>query len=218
VTLGKLYEGGKGVLQDNFLAFKYYEQGAITGYRDAQANLGRMYAQGLGVTQNYVLAYKWLNLGALDNREEHAKVARQWRDYVALGMTSDQVSEAQELSRKWKPSTLANADFDVSETKRHPVATAIELTSTGSGFVVSSQGYVLTNYHVVEACLEVRVPDASGASTLPAIVAAFDAENDLAVLRLSAPVTSVADFANNGPKPGQEVIAVGYPLRGLLGL
>ena len=213
-ALGQLYESGEGVPQDYKAAFRYYEAAANKGAPLAQTAVGRMYAEGKGVTQDFVLAYMWLNLGALERRENEAKTAREWRDNVARNMTPEQILQAQELSRKWTPHGVPNNELALVENERHTPTTAVELTGTGSGFVVNSGGYVLTNYHVVEGCVEVRIPEASGTSVL--VVTGADPQNDLALLRLPTPGASAAVFANDGPKPGQEVIAVGYPLRGLL--
>jgi hypothetical protein len=72
----------------------------------AQANLGRFYALGQGVPQDYVLAHKWFNLAAsrypaseIDKR----KKAIHNRDLVASKMTPAQITEAQKLTREWKP-------------------------------------------------------------------------------------------------------------------
>ncbi len=97
----------------------------------------------------------------------------------------------------------------------------LALESTGTGFVVSAEGHVLTNHHVVEGCAEVRTP-ASGAGPEPFAVVALDAYNDLAVVRLSPitdmlVVTVVASFREGrGVRPGDGVVAVGFPLHGLL--
>ncbi len=58
-----------------------------------------------------------------------------------------------------------------------PVPRSLEKTSTGSGFSVSDQGHVLTNEHVVNGCVEVRI-----APSLAATVVARDKASDLALL------------------------------------
>lgn len=86
-------------------------------------------------------------------------------------------------------------------------------TSLGSGVVVHDQGYVLTNYHVIEAADAIEVALADGRSFSAQLVGA-DPDTDLAVLRLPAgsPDVPVASFARNDPLAvGDVVLAIGNP-------
>ena len=87
-------------------------------------------------------------------------------------------------------------------------------TATGTGFVVRSDGVIVTNEHVIEGAQKVTVtmPDPDG-RTLDATVAATDQEHDLAVLRVDAtglPTVALGD--SNDLQLGQQVIALGYAL------
>lgn len=88
-----------------------------------------------------------------------------------------------------------------------------ELYSTGTGFVVSSERHVLTNDHVVDECVEVRI-----APAMAATVVARDQASDLALLRISAEEAgAVATFRQGrGIRPGDDIVVVGYPLRSYL--
>ncbi len=88
-----------------------------------------------------------------------------------------------------------------------------KMSSTGSGFYVSTQGHILTNAHVVEGCKEVRLPRSS-----PAGILAQDKASDLSLLKdPSGTADAVAVFrGGRGIRAGDDVIVVGYPLRGLL--
>jgi hypothetical protein len=94
-----------------------------------------------------------------------------------------------------------------------PAPRSIEKDSTGSGFYVSSQGHVLTNEHVVNGCVEVRIPP-----SLPVEIVAQDEASDLALLK-STPTkaNAAARFrGGRGIRPGDNIIVVGYPLPGFL--
>jgi serine protease Do len=83
--------------------------------------------------------------------------------------------------------------------------------SMGSGFVISADGYVLTNNHVVEGAdtITVRLSDRR---ELEAKVVGADAQYDIALLKVDAsnlPVVSIGD--SKSLKPGQWVVAIGSP-------
>jgi uncharacterized protein len=105
-NLGLMYADGHGVPQNHDEAAKWYRLAADQGHPQAQYNLGLWYAQGDGGTPDNVRAHMWFNLAAArfpasDIRNRSAAVTS--RDAVALNMTSEQVAEAQQLAREWKP-------------------------------------------------------------------------------------------------------------------
>jgi hypothetical protein len=96
-----------------------------------------------------------------------------------------------------------------------PAAAAGEARS-GSGVVVSAAGDILTNDHVIAECSTIRLKGAGYAGEA-ATVAARDPRNDLALLRADPKATAVAVFRDGrGVRSGDQVVAVGFPLPGLL--
>ena len=86
-----------------------------------------------------------------------------------------------------------------------------EVSNLGSGVIVSANGYILTNQHVVEAADEIQVALANG-QTLPARVVGADPETDLAVLKIDAsdlPAITLAQL--DSLNVGDWVLAVGNP-------
>jgi serine protease Do len=82
----------------------------------------------------------------------------------------------------------------------------------GSGVVVSADGYILTNHHVVDGAEEIRV-ELNDGRTLPAKVVGSDAPSDLAVLKIEAtglPVLPLGD--SDRARVGDVALAVGNPL------
>lgn len=90
-------------------------------------------------------------------------------------------------------------------------------SSTGSGFVVSASGHLLTNHHVVNGCTNLKIRD-SAKLEHDVTVVATDARNDLALLQTSTAVTlPTATFRANGSvESGESVVSLGYPLVGWL--
>jgi S1-C subfamily serine protease len=81
----------------------------------------------------------------------------------------------------------------------------------GSGVVVTPDGYLLTNEHVVQRVREARVTFVDGRS-VPAVLAGRDPATDLAVLRAQAGALPYAQLASaQRLRAGQLVVAVGNP-------
>ena len=84
--------------------------------------------------------------------------------------------------------------------------------SSGSGVVISSDGYIVTNNHVVENANDLSVILSDG-TELPAQLISTDIFADLAVLKVDGPMPAVATIGNSDNlKSGESVIAIGSPL------
>ena len=84
-------------------------------------------------------------------------------------------------------------------------------SSLGSGVIVSSSGYLLTNHHVVEAADEIEVALADGKKLLAKVVG-NDPETDLAVLRVNAESLPAITFGSSESlRVGDVVLAIGNP-------
>ena len=93
-----------------------------------------------------------------------------------------------------------------------PMQRELEKHVTGSGFVVSSSGHILTNNHIVDGCRQVRIPPEAAAENV-----AGDAHSDLALLKMSGDLPKPATFRQGrGIRPGAAVLIAGFPLQGVL--
>ncbi|MBX7223434.1 MAG: trypsin-like peptidase domain-containing protein [Blastocatellia bacterium] len=83
---------------------------------------------------------------------------------------------------------------------------------TGSGFVVDSAGYLVTNYHVVQGASRIKVKFNTGVETTARFIAA-DEETDLAVLKVDSRSTlqSVVFGDSDSLRVGDWVVAIGSP-------
>jgi serine protease DegQ len=86
-----------------------------------------------------------------------------------------------------------------------------QMASLGSGVIVSADGYILTNFHVVEGADEIEVGLADGRKAAAGIVGT-DPETDLAVIRIKTknlPVIVLGDM--DQARVGDVVLAIGNP-------
>ncbi|MDC0276972.1 trypsin-like peptidase domain-containing protein [bacterium] len=90
-----------------------------------------------------------------------------------------------------------------------PLAKEKRAVGFGSGFYVTSNGYLLTNQHVVNGAREVFIY--SGAKKIPAKVVKTDAANDLALLKVSGTFAALPVSSSRRVKLGQTVSTVGFP-------
>ena len=88
--------------------------------------------------------------------------------------------------------------------------------TNGSGVVVTGEGHVLTNKHVVRACTRIKLRTETSV-LVDAKILALDDSDDLAILEADWTPPAVANF-RSGPaiRPGDDVVVVGFPLSGLL--
>ena len=103
-NLGFMYANGKAVPKNDIQAVKWYRLAADQGFADAQNNLGAMYDRGEGVLRDLVQAYMWFSLAAargsdLGKQNKNLLLKR----YFSNRMTPQQITEAEELARNWKP-------------------------------------------------------------------------------------------------------------------
>ena len=88
----------------------------------------------------------------------------------------------------------------------------VQAASSGSGFILSSDGYILTSYHVVQDASSVQVTTYGG-DTFQAQVIGGDADYDIAVLKVSASGLQRAVLGNSDTlNVGDRVLAIGNPL------
>ena len=88
-------------------------------------------------------------------------------------------------------------------------------TSTGSGFILTEDGYVVTNYHVIEGAVSVKVV-MDNDTEYAAEVVGYDALNDVAVLKVEAEnLPAVTLGSSDELCIGDMVVAIGNPLGSL---
>lgn len=87
-----------------------------------------------------------------------------------------------------------------------------DTSAAGSGFIISENGYILTNYHVIADAETVKVAAYSG-ENYDAEIIGYDESNDIAVLKIEADDLVPVKIGNSDKlRVGEEVVAIGNPL------
>ncbi|MCE9591122.1 MAG: trypsin-like peptidase domain-containing protein [Planctomycetes bacterium] len=204
-NLALLYAAGDTIPRNTALAVKWYTRAAEQGNAAAQLALGLLYATGEGVTKNSTEAYVWCNLAAAHGQTNAATV----RDTLEKSMTPEQITEAQRLSSRFMPKQTRSE-------QKTPAFPALRADQTGSGFFITTDGYFVTNHHVIADARRVTVRTAQGSFT--AAVVRDDAANDLALLRVTGAFPSLHVRGSTGVRPADRVSTVGYPNPSLQGV
>ena len=93
--------------------------------------------------------------------------------------------------------------------------------SSGTGFLLNSDGYIATNYHVVEDAKIINVKGLNGdfKNSVTAKVIISDINNDLAIIKVDNNVLTDPPYAIYSKKiePGNSIFCLGYPLRATMG-
>ncbi|MBI4327634.1 MAG: SEL1-like repeat protein [Chloroflexi bacterium] len=206
-SLGWCYAEGQGVAKDEVEALKWYRKAAEQNHAPAQNTLGAHYADGGGVPKDYVEGYKWVILAAGQGHE----VAKKNMTILENRMTREQIAEGQKLARNFKPRQVPSAGGDSS-------STGIAQTrpeSSGTGFFITEDGYLITNEHVAGNGAQVRLVTVAGLISAKAVK--VDAANDLALLKAEGQFAALPVVPSRSARLGATVATVGFPNIGLQG-
>lgn len=142
--------------------------------------------------------------------------ARQISHNAFYGLYAEAISQYLDKLIADQPELLARSAPSKPDVAALVLSDALELNATGTGFFINDQGNVITNQHVVEQCLAVTI--AVNGETLLSDLLISDADHDIAVLSTHRPQSHYARFNDSprGERLGEEVMALGYPLYGVL--
>jgi S1-C subfamily serine protease len=120
---------------------------------------------------------------------------------VGLGKISpEEIAEAQQLSAAFVPKK-EKPDSN-STSSENP-------TASGTGFFITDDGYLISNYHVVKAATKVSLVTSAG--TVDAKVVQVDAANDLALLKADGKFSPLPIAASRSAHLGGTVATIGFP-------
>jgi S1-C subfamily serine protease len=100
----------------------------------------------------------------------------------------------------------------VKKTKHPRTGKVVETPGSGSGFVISTDGYMVTNNHVIENALSIKASFADGVELNASLIGA-DPSTDIAILKVYKEDLKPLQFADSDLlEPGQIAIAIGNPM------
>lgn len=206
-NLGVAYAKGHGVRKDRAQAIHWFRKAANQGDSAAQYNLGICYRDGTGVVQDDRQAcVHFLIAGALGDTDAAGEIKRM-RDNR---LSAKEYMLAKQQANEWmKEYCNESCEDEVEEPKLPSDVQQNEFIASGSGFLITSNGYFLTCAHVVEDSGVIKVDLDS--ITYAAKLICIDPQNDIALLRLNGDNFRPLAFAPNLPQMGERVFTLGYP-------
>src|SRR3984957_17620456 len=107
----------------------------------------------------------------------------------------------------------AVAHINVTKKTKHPrTGKWVEMPASGSGFVISTDGYMVTNHHVIEGASMIKTFFADGLELTASLIGA-DPSTDIAVLKVYNADLKPLQFADSDLlEPGQIAVAIGNPM------
>ena len=136
-------------------------------------------------------------------------------DYIDLVSSDKQLLDAYSTIVTGVVRNISQAvvHVQVIKNEQHPGTKKIEQQQgSGSGFVISTDGYIVTNNHVIEDAVSIKIAFADGIEQNATLIGA-DASTDIAILKVYDGDLKPLQFANSDIlEPGQIAIAIGNPM------
>ncbi len=124
---------------------------------------------------------------------------------------TESAKQASELEDQIKNLQLQNQDFSAIIDDVIPGVVSVQTNvGSGSGFFVRSDGYIVTNYHVVDGATAGAILTSDGKSHSVRVVG-FDEDADIAVLKIEGSFARLRFGDSDDVRVGEKVIAVGSP-------
>lgn len=155
-----------------------------------------------------------INKVAEDNQKGLGQVAGSVRELDAKLASVEQSSTSQLAGLKKELSTVKSASGDFSGVIQEVIQGVVSVDasgSLGSGAVIDEDGYVVTNYHVVDGASRYRVLTQDGKIHTAALIG-YSQPYDVAMLKIPSGYPALDYGDSDGLQVGQKVIAVGNPL------
>ena len=146
------------------------------------------------------------------NDAEYTAVRHSGRD--AVEVVVKRVDGSSQMTPAEVYASAVNSVVSINSTSRttNVFGQPVESASAGSGFIITSDGYIVTNHHVVKGATTVQVTLYNG-QTYDATVVGGDSDYDVAVLKIEATGLQAVTLGTSADlNVGDTVLAIGNPL------
>ena len=135
------------------------------------------------------------------------------QEFVSAGDLQLLDAYSSTITRVAKTTAQAVAHIKVVRKTKNPrTGNPAELPGSGSGFIISTDGFMVTNNHVIENAISIRASFADG-QELNAVLTGTDPSTDIAILKVYKEDLKALQFADSDQlEPGQIAIAIGNPM------
>ncbi len=131
---------------------------------------------------------------------------------VAVTMSSTQMDESMSGAQVYAANVGSTVGITTELVTTNLWGQKVKGAAAGSGFVITQDGYILTNYHVIDGASSIQVAFVDG-TTYPATLVGGEEANDIAVLKIDATgLTPVTLGDSDNLVVGEQVCAIGNPL------
>jgi len=201
------------------LTFDGQAQFEIQGAATREAVVGKLPSQAINAWRKSRLLVATANKQTLQFDLAAAGNVVPSIEYCVDKINTNGIASAGDFSNpKAKPSTAKASAKSDDEPAEKPSEPDKLVSVSGSGFVVSRNAYIVTNNRVVADCVRDIHGNLVGQAPVKLRVVSADEENDLALLQGTKKFKEkdIATIRASAVNSGDQVVAIGYPLHGLL--
>jgi S1-C subfamily serine protease len=202
---------GKGTPLDEFQAAKYFRAAAIQKHAEAQFSIGSAYLKGNGVRKSIVQGIAWLTIAAQNGQKDSADFLNKI-PVLPRNVLEEVVQATRSIEREISAAPeIRDGPEPWSSPKRNPGASIPGKLAkwSGSGFIVTKSGYIVTNNHVAPEQSRVQVITKFGA--FAAKVVKVDPVNDLSLLKIDGMFIPMPVIDSEKVRLGATVGTLGFP-------
>lgn len=171
--------------------------------------------------------YIKLNAGSVNSSDPAFTITKLVNNGTTNAATTGGQLSLQEIAQKVVPSVVCIQNYQVTQNARYTIGgangagnaaaasgtdeSAVDPASEGSGIIATSDGYIITNAHVVSGASSLKVILSNGTAYTAKLIGS-DSVTDLAVVKIEATGLTAAEFGSSDDlKVADTVMAVGNP-------